>query len=67
MFRYRALLAQKRSDSALFLRFDVTLRRAAALIDGLLSAGRNRKKYMSNLLRSDAAGLPWTLPEKHAS
>ena len=67
MFRYRAFLAQKRVDSALFLRFDVTLRRAAALIDGLLSAGRNRKKYMSNLLRSDAPGLPWTLPEKHAS
>ena len=58
MFRYRALLAQKRANSAFFLSLDVTLRRAAALIDGLLTRGRNRKKSIANLLRSDAAGRP---------
>ena len=65
MFRYRAILAQKRTDSALFLSFDVTLRRAAALFDGLLKAGRNRKKSIANLLRSEHAGAAWTSPENH--
>jgi hypothetical protein len=43
--------------------FPAAMRRADAPIDGLLSGGRNRKKPVANLLRSDTLGLCLTLPE----